>query len=145
MTSAAEKWMPAGRVSVQTYMFLFQEEDGIRYCWVTGVQTCALPIYPFSMPAAGNTFLVVDVTVKNTSTHFQDMSSGIQLVLKDSTGQQYSEAITDFATPPDGSIKSGALLRGQLAYEIPVSAHTFFYYFQADSGGTDLTEWVLKV
>lgn len=100
---------------------------------------------PFSMPAAGNTFLVVDVTVKNTSKHFQDMSSGIQLVLKDSAGQQYRESITDFATPPDGSIKYGALLRGQLAYEIPASAHTFFYYFQADSDGTDLTEWALNV
>ena len=110
---------------------------------VNGVKTNAGD--PFSMPAAGNTFLVVDVTVKNTSTHFQDMSSGIQLVLKDSTGQQYREAITDFTTPPDGSIKSGALLRGQLAYEIPATAHTFFYYFQADSGGTDLTKWTLNV
>src|SRR6202165_5969222 len=24
--------------------FFFQAEDGIRDCWVTGVQTCALPI-----------------------------------------------------------------------------------------------------
>jgi len=100
---------------------------------------------PFSMPGVGDTFLVVDVTVKNTSKHFQDMSSGIQLVLKDSAGQQYRETITDFATPPDGTIKSGSFLRGQLAYEIPASAHTFFYYFQTDSGGTDLTEWALKV
>src|SRR3712207_8728477 len=26
-------------------MFFFQAEDGIRYIGVTGVQTCALPIY----------------------------------------------------------------------------------------------------
>src|SRR5206468_8565807 len=26
--------------------FFFQAEDGIRYLIVTGVQTCALPIYP---------------------------------------------------------------------------------------------------
>src|SRR5579871_5034243 len=26
--------------------FFFQAEDGIRYLYVTGVQTCALPIYP---------------------------------------------------------------------------------------------------
>src|SRR2546430_13030918 len=26
--------------------FFFQAEDGIRYLTVTGVQTCALPIYP---------------------------------------------------------------------------------------------------
>ena len=27
-------------------LFFFQAEDGIRYRDVTGVQTCALPIYP---------------------------------------------------------------------------------------------------
>src|SRR6266508_6477175 len=26
------------------FFFFFQAEDGIRYCHVTGVQTCALPI-----------------------------------------------------------------------------------------------------
>src|SRR5690349_22800925 len=28
------------------FLFFFQAEDGIRYLYVTGVQTCALPIYP---------------------------------------------------------------------------------------------------
>jgi Domain of unknown function (DUF4352) len=110
---------------------------------VNGVKTNAGD--PFSMPAAGHIYLVVDVTVKNTSKRYQDMASGLQLILKDSTGQQYMETITDFATPPDGSIKFGEFLRGQLAYEIPATDHTFSYYFQADSGGTDLTEWALKV
>lgn len=100
---------------------------------------------PFSTPGAGDVYLVVDVTVKNTSTRFQDMLSGNQCVLKDSTGQPYREAITDFATPPDGSIKPGTSQRGQLAYEIPATLHTFYYYFQADTNGTDITEWVLHV
>ncbi len=99
----------------------------------------------FSTPAAGDVYLVVDVTVKNTSRHFQDMLSGNQLLLQDSTGQQYQEAITDFATPPDGTIKPGGSQRGQLAYEIPTTMHTFSYYFQADVNGTDLTEWSLHV
>src|SRR5688572_32620945 len=29
------------------FFFFFQAEDGIRDLTVTGVQTCALPIYPF--------------------------------------------------------------------------------------------------
>jgi hypothetical protein len=99
----------------------------------------------FSTPGSGNVYLVVDVTVKNTSKHFQDMLSGNQIVLKDSTGQQFREAITDFAIPPDGTIKPGGSQRGQLAYEIPATMHTFSYYFQADTNGTDLTEWVLHV
>ena len=110
---------------------------------VNGVKTSTGD--PFSTPGAGDVYLVVDVTVKNTSTHYQDMLSGVQLVLKDSAGRQYREMITDFATPPDGSIKFGEFLRGQLAYEIPATAHAFFYYFQVDSSGTDLTEWALKV
>src|SRR5437762_6851272 len=35
-------------VSVKSYFF-FQAEDGIRDTSVTGVQTCALPIYPASI------------------------------------------------------------------------------------------------
>src|SRR2546430_14167223 len=30
--------------------FFFQAEDGIRYLTVTGVQTCALPIFPSRAP-----------------------------------------------------------------------------------------------
>src|SRR3989454_3915558 len=36
----------ARRLSVR--LFFFQAEDGIRYYKVTGVQTCALPIWPRS-------------------------------------------------------------------------------------------------
>ena len=99
----------------------------------------------YSTPSAGNIYLVVDVTVKNTSRYYQDMLSGNQLVLKDSAGQQYREAITDFAIPPDGEIRPHSSQRGQLAYEIPANLHTFSYSFQADANGTDLTEWVLHV
>src|SRR5256885_2841852 len=37
-----------GRLLV-LYVFFFQAEDGIRDYKVTGVQTCALPISPFSL------------------------------------------------------------------------------------------------
>jgi Domain of unknown function (DUF4352) len=110
---------------------------------VNGVKTS--PGDRFSTPQAGDVYLVVDVTVKNTSPHHQDMLSGNQIVLKDSAGQQYMEAITDFATPPDGTIRSGGFQRGQLAYEIPATMHGFFYFFQADVNGADLTEWALHV
>src|SRR5215469_14219976 len=40
------------------YFFFFQAEDGIRDLYVTGVQTCALPIS--SERAANETFLVAD-------------------------------------------------------------------------------------
>src|SRR5690606_40588718 len=40
-------------VCVALFFFFFQAEDGIRDFHVTGVQTCALPIYPGRVPAAG--------------------------------------------------------------------------------------------
>src|SRR5437762_6544186 len=37
--------MSSPRVKMRSANFFFQAEDGIRYTSVTGVQTCALPIY----------------------------------------------------------------------------------------------------
>src|SRR5262249_16526548 len=37
-------WFPSS-ISVCDVVFFFQAEDGIRYWSVTGVQTCALPIF----------------------------------------------------------------------------------------------------
>src|SRR5690606_40645156 len=39
------------------FSFYFQEEDGIRDFHVTGVQTCALPIYPRNDLSYSETFL----------------------------------------------------------------------------------------
>src|SRR5690349_23756296 len=32
-------------IFISLFIFFFQAEDGIRYLYVTGVQTCALPIF----------------------------------------------------------------------------------------------------
>ncbi|GAC1565625.1 MAG: hypothetical protein NVS3B14_03980 [Ktedonobacteraceae bacterium] len=99
----------------------------------------------FSTPEAGNTYLVVAVTIKNTSSSNQSMLSALQFNLKDSRGQQYAETITDFATPPDMPTTPGKLVRGQLAFEIPATEHTFFFSFQSEISSSDLTEWILNI
>src|SRR5690625_6944118 len=43
------------RLSLILYSFFFQAEDGIRDGHVTGVQTCALPIFPAHEVAAVDT------------------------------------------------------------------------------------------
>src|SRR2546421_7956792 len=41
-------WEPRnGALSTQRRRYFFQEEDGIRHLIVTGVQTCALPIFTY--------------------------------------------------------------------------------------------------
>src|SRR5205807_5573678 len=46
------------RVLYKCFFFFFQAEDGIRDYKVTGVQTCALPIYLFCQMNSANTATV---------------------------------------------------------------------------------------
>src|SRR5207245_6777394 len=53
-------------IALSFLFFFFQAEDGIRDATVTGVQTCALPIYPGAgqaerPPALGEVPVVADV------------------------------------------------------------------------------------
>src|SRR2546430_6419384 len=45
--------------SIGLYVFFFQAEDGIRDLTVTGVQTCALPIFPATVFVAGTKQVLV--------------------------------------------------------------------------------------
>lgn len=98
-----------------------------------------------SQPQAGNTFLIIDVTLKNTSAQEQDLSSLLQFTLKDSTGQKYDQSLTAGGTPPDGKIAAGDQARGQIAYEVPASAHDFTLAFEADITSSGQTIWDLHV
>lgn len=96
-------------------------------------------------PKSGNTFLIVDVTLKNVSSQEQNVSSLLMFTLKDSTGQKYDETVTSNTTPPDGKVEAGDMLRGQLAYEVPQSQRSFTLAFQADITSGGQTIWDLSV
>lgn len=66
-----------------------------------------------STPKSGNTFLIVDVSIKNVSSKEQDLSSILQFTLKDSSGQKYDETIITGATPPDGELAAGDVVKGR--------------------------------
>lgn len=93
-----------------------------------------------TQPQSGNTFLIVDVTLKNISNQEQDVSSLLMFTLKDITGQKYDETIVDGTTSPDGKLEAGDVLRGQIAYEVPKAQHNFTLAFEADitSGGQSI-------
>lgn len=97
----------------------------------------------FTMPKSGDKFVVVDVSIKNTSSQKQDISSALNFTLQDTTGQKYDETIVPNATPPDGSVPAGSLLRGQLAYEVPTSQHKFTFTFDFDLTGDNTLVWDL--
>ena len=52
---------------VLCFFFFFQAEDGIRDRDVTGVQTCALPIYYFSFVLENHLFCVEHLVVERVS------------------------------------------------------------------------------
>jgi Domain of unknown function (DUF4352) len=95
-------------------------------------------------PKAGNIYIVIDVTVKNTSTSSQDVSSLINFELQDSTGQKYTEAFTGIGTPPDQTgLQPNALIRGQLVYEVPTTMHQFTFSYVDLLGNGTLATWDL--
>src|SRR2546430_10158144 len=60
--------------SYDSLCFFFQAEDGIRDLTVTGVQTCALPIFTLTAPASGAT---VSGTVALTATASASSTYGL--------------------------------------------------------------------
>jgi Domain of unknown function (DUF4352) len=100
----------------------------------------------FSHPKGGYSFLVVDVTLKNISSGTHNASSVLMFTLKDQAGQRYTETMTGFAkASPDGKVKSGDLLRGELVYAVPSSMHTYSLAFAPRFLTHEMAEWKLTV
>jgi len=90
----------------------------------------------FIVPEAGNRFIVIDVLVVNQGECARTLASALQMKLKDSTGQQYSEdlaaSIAAAGTSPGGEIAPGERLRGQVAYQVRDDSEGLVFVFDAD-------------
>jgi len=98
----------------------------------------------FNTPKAGYIYLVVNVTLLNTSGQNQTASTLAQWSLKDESGQTYEQDIF-FSGSPDGSVRDGGKIRGNITYEVPKSIHRFILQFVPDIGATDLAEWNVSI
>src|SRR2546430_8438732 len=70
------------------YFFFFQAEDGIRDLTVTGVQTCALPIYEMlhlTMAIVGKTLFNVDF-----SSEARELGEALDTVVVTTTRMHYA-------------------------------------------------------
>jgi hypothetical protein len=99
----------------------------------------------FEQPKAGNKYIAIDLTVKNTSSAEQIFSSLINCSFRDASGQQYTETFVDGYTAPDGKIESGAQIKGQLIYEVPSGTSGFTFAFVADITSSGQVIWDLTV
>jgi DNA-binding Xre family transcriptional regulator len=90
----------------------------------------------FSVPKSGNTYLIIDLTMKNISAQEQNVSSLVSFNLQDLAGLKYTETITTMSDihPPDGKVEAGSPLRGQLVYEVPTSMKNYTLSFQEEKG-----------
>ena len=94
---------------------------------------------------AGNVYILVDVTLKNTSSKEEQISSLLQFHLHDASGQQYTERINTNVTAPDGKLEPGDSLKGTLTYEIPPSTHQYVFAFEPSIVESGQTQWDLTV
>lgn len=97
-------------------------------------------------PKAGNTFLLIDITMKNISSTEQESFGPAMFKLRDSSGQ---EIIITFVpgTPqaPIGKVEAGMQIRGTLAYEVVNSEHNLMLAFEANSLASGQAIWDIKV
>ncbi len=101
---------------------------------------------PYDDLKAGDTYLIVDVTVKNGTGSPKNVSSGVDFKLNDSTGQSYTETVITGETPPDDTaLRDGAKLRGQLTYEVPKSMKQFTFTYQPDFLTSDQATWDINL
>ena len=78
----AQLWVCGVRCSfgfVIMFIFFFQAEDGIRDVAVTGVQTCALPIYIVKLPAV----LVLSPPKSKTATDGSPVAVSLKIIQPD--------------------------------------------------------------
>lgn len=93
----------------------------------------------FNKPNAGNKFVVVDVTLGNKGAEAENISSMMQMHLKDATGQKYdldlSASVASGGTTPDGELAPGEKMRGQAGFQVPENAQGLVFVFDAEVFG----------
>ena len=87
-------------------------------------------------PNEGHYFLYVDVTFLNQGDKSEVVSTLLQMELRDADGFSYSVDLTAAAAgdkpAPDGEIAPGGILRGEVAYQVPVGATGLTWRFSGD-------------
>jgi hypothetical protein len=87
----------------------------------------------WSQPKKGNKYVAVSVSVKNSGSEPQTVSSLICFDLRDSEGQAAKIAmLTDAPSSPDGEIAPGKFIKGTLGFELPKNAKGLTLEFKCD-------------
>jgi hypothetical protein len=93
----------------------------------------------FTKPEEGHKFIVVDLTLENTGTQADAVSSMMQMYVKDASGQKYEldlmASVASGGTTPDGEVAPGEKIRGQAGYQLPEEIEGLVFVFDGDVWG----------
>jgi len=93
---------------------------------------------------SNNMFVAVDLTVTNTSSEAQAVSSLLQLSVKDADGYAASQSFHSKAKPmPEGELAPGAKASGQVVYEVAKKAKGLELVYDASLLGTGQVVWTV--
>lgn len=89
-------------------------------------------------------FLVIDLTIENTGDEELSISSMVSFDLKNTSGEkgEYTFLTESVSSQLDGSVMSGDLLKGQIAYDVKDDEKFNFYY--SDSLLDDQIKFVIN-
>ncbi|NJP07223.1 MAG: DUF4352 domain-containing protein [Chloroflexaceae bacterium] len=81
------------------------------------------PVNALIEPEAEQRFVLIDLTVTNNGTVETAVSSLLQMVLRDTSGQEYAidstAALAAGVTSPDGQLAPGAQRQGKVGFQVP--------------------------
>lgn len=87
-------------------------------------------------PKSGWKFVIVDVLVENKGQTTREISSALQMYLKDTSGRKYTlhlgaQTLAD-AGLPDDELQPGEKVRGQIGFQVPETAQELTFVFDAE-------------
>ncbi len=90
-------------------------------------------------PKEGYKFVSVDVQVENQGDSVQEVTSIVQMYLKDNTGEKYTfhlgaQSVIDSGLPDD-ELQPGERIRGQIGFQVPTDAEGLIFVFDAEIFG----------
>lgn len=95
---------------------------------------------------ATDRYILVAVTLKNTSSQEQRVSSLLDFNLRSTDGQKYDEIITSDVTAPDGKVEAGEVMKGTLTFSEPLmNQRNFIFSFEDNVFESGQVEWDLSL
>lgn len=90
-------------------------------------------------PKEGFKFTAVEIQIENQGSTVREITSVVQMYLKDETGQKYTfhlgaQSLLD-AGLPDDELQPGEYVRGQIGFQVPVDSPGLVFVFDAEIFG----------